>query len=132
MTPEHRTRIARPDERTANARCTMAHVLPSPNTRNRATPRDRWQACVNVEHQRLRHDIAGMPNIDLPDDEYAAVLAAVRKALDEDKYPMSPRLAPLKAALAKLDPVAAPKPMIKRPPLPQAPTRSRGGHGARR
>lgn len=45
----------------------------------------------------------------------------VRKAIDQDRYPMSPRLAPLKAALAKLDLAAAPKPSIKRRPLPEAP-----------
>ena len=56
-----------------------------------------------------------MPNIDLLDDEYAVVVAAVRKVLDLDKYPMSPRLGPLKAALAKVDPSSVPKPLIKRP-----------------
>ena len=44
--------------------------------------------CDNAESQRLRANIAAMPNIDLPDDEYAAVVAAVRKVFDEDKYPM--------------------------------------------
>ena len=76
--------------------------------------------------------MTAMPNIDLSDDEYAAVVAAVRKVLDLDKYPMSPRLGPLKGALAKLDPAAAPLPVIKRPPLPEAPMRSRGVHRARR
>lgn len=37
-------------------------------------------------------------------DEYAAVVAAVRKTIDQDQYPISPRLGPLKVALAKLDP----------------------------
>ena len=72
-----------------------------------------------------------MPNIDLLDDEYAVVVAAVRKVLDLDKYPMSPRLGPLKAALAKLDPSSVPKPVIKRPHLPEKPMRNRGGHRAR-
>ena len=46
----------------------------------------------NVENQRQQHDIAGMPNIDLPEDEYADVVAAARKVLDLDKYPtVSPR-----------------------------------------
>jgi hypothetical protein len=30
--------------------------------------------------------------------------AALRKLIDEDKFPFSPRLKPLKSALAKLDP----------------------------
>ena len=71
-------------------------------------------------------------NIDLPDNECAAVVAAVRKVLDEDKYPMSRRLGPLKAALEKLDPAAALKPVIKRTSLPAAPMHSRGGNRARR
>jgi hypothetical protein len=54
-----------------------------------------------------------MPRIDLTDDEYAAVTAALRKLISEDKFPLAPRLKPLKSALAKLDP---PKP--KPPPKP--------------
>ena len=60
-------------------------------------------------------------------------MAAVRRSIDDDKYPLSPRLAPLRSALAKLDPVSAPKPILERPPLPEAPIRSsRGGRRARR
>jgi len=80
-----------------------------------------------VENQQQQHDIAGVPNIDLPEDEYADVVAAVRKVLDLDKYPMSPRVGPLKAALAKLDPAAEPRPIIRRSPPPAAPIRSRDG-----
>ena len=54
-----------------------------------------------------------MPKPDLTDDELAAVVAALRKLIDEDKFPLSPRLRPLRSALAKLDP---PKP--KAPPKP--------------
>lgn len=57
--------------------------------------------CDNAECQRLRPNIAAMTNIDLPNDEYAPVVAAVRRVLDEDKFPMSPRLGPLKAALVR-------------------------------
>ena len=57
-----------------------------------------------------------MPTVDLSDDELAAVIAALRRTIREDKFPMSPRLDPLKAALAKLDP-AMPRPAPK-PPLP--------------
>lgn len=74
-----------------------------------------------------------MPTIDLTDDEHAAVIAAVRRALDEDKFPHAPRLRPLRSALAKLDPAAAAKPRPEpKPPLPEAPTRSRGGRRVRR
>ena len=56
-----------------------------------------------------------MPTIDLTDEELAAVIATLRRTIREDKFPMSPRLDPLKAALAKLDPAvprAAPKPLL--------------------
>jgi hypothetical protein len=52
------------------------------------------------------------------DEEYTAVTMAVRRALDDDRYPLAPRLAPLRSALAKLDPASAPKPIAARPPLP--------------
>ena len=66
-----------------------------------------------------------MPTIDLTDDEHAAVARAVRRTLDEDKFSHAPRLRPLRAALAKLDPAAAPKPPQEpKPPLPEAPARS--------
>jgi hypothetical protein len=41
---------------------------------------------------------------DLTDEERAAVIAAVRKALADDPFPRAPRLEPLRSALAKLDP----------------------------
>jgi hypothetical protein len=65
---------------------------------------------------------------DLTDEERAAVVAALREKIDNDRYPRSPRLAPLRAALAKLDPSSAPRlPPEPKPPLPQAPPRARGG-----
>jgi hypothetical protein len=73
-----------------------------------------------------------MPTIDLSDDEHAAVTAAVRRTIDQDRYPHSPRLKPLRAALAKLDPASLPKPLPERKPLPEAPMRSRGGRRVRR
>jgi hypothetical protein len=48
-----------------------------------------------------------MPTIDLTDDELAAVKAAIRRAVEEDKFPRAPRLDPLRSALAKLDRAAA-------------------------
>jgi hypothetical protein len=41
-----------------------------------------------------------MPKIDLADDELAAVVALVRRSLDEEKFPFSRRVRPLKAAPA--------------------------------
>ena len=73
-----------------------------------------------------------MPLLDLSDEELAALTAAPRKVIDDDKFPRSPRLAPLRSALAKLDPASVPKPLPERVPLPQAPARHRGGRRARR
>jgi hypothetical protein len=73
-----------------------------------------------------------MPTIDLTDEELVVLLAAARKALDDDPFPRSPRLNPLKSVLAKLDPSSVPTPLPPFKPPPAAPTRSRGGRGARR
>jgi hypothetical protein len=52
--------------------------------------------------------------LDLTDDEQAALVRLIRRALD-DRYPLAPRLDPLKSILAKLDPpVPRPDPL---PPL---------------
>jgi hypothetical protein len=40
--------------------------------------------------------------VDLPDDELAAVTAAIRRAIEDDKFPHAPRLDPLRAALARV------------------------------
>ena len=44
-----------------------------------------------------------MPRIDIPDDELAALTAAIRGLIDGDKFPRAPRLDALRAALARLD-----------------------------
>jgi hypothetical protein len=41
-----------------------------------------------------------MPTPDLTDEELPAVAAALRKLIDEDKFPFSPRLKPLKSGQA--------------------------------
>ena len=51
-----------------------------------------------------------MPTIDLTDAELAAVAAAIRRAIETDRYPRAPRLDPLRAALAKLEPATASPP----------------------
>jgi hypothetical protein len=48
-----------------------------------------------------------MPTIDLTDDELATVVAAIKRAIEQDRFPRAPRLDPLRSALAKLDPAAA-------------------------
>jgi hypothetical protein len=55
--------------------------------------------------------------LDLSDDEAAALAQLLRRTIADDPYPLSARLAPLKAIVAKLDP-AAPRP---EPPPPLSP-----------
>jgi hypothetical protein len=45
-----------------------------------------------------------MPKFDLTMEERHALTEAARQKIREERFPYSPRLAPLKAALAKLDP----------------------------
>jgi hypothetical protein len=53
--------------------------------------------------------------LDLTDDEKLALVAHLRHALEYDPFPYAPRLDPLKAILAKLEPPAPqPEPL---PPL---------------
>ena len=56
-----------------------------------------------------------MPRIDLSDDELAALLEAVRRFLDDDKFPLAPRLLPLRIALAKLDAASDEPASVQRP-----------------
>ena len=69
--------------------------------------------------------IQAMPIIDLTDDEHATVAAAIRRAIDEDRFPHAPRLDSLRAALAKLT-------AAKLPPQPKARTPARGDKPTRR
>ena len=43
-----------------------------------------------------------VPTINLTDDELAAVTAAIRRMIEDDRFPHAPRLDPLRAALGKL------------------------------
>ena len=49
-----------------------------------------------------------MPTIDLADEELAAVTAAIRRAIEDDRFPRAPRLDPLRSALAKLEAAKTP------------------------
>jgi hypothetical protein len=44
-----------------------------------------------------------MPSIELTDEEHAALAAALRRLINEDRFPHAPRLDPLRFALAKLE-----------------------------
>jgi hypothetical protein len=59
-----------------------------------------------------------MPTIDLTDAEHAALVALIRRAIEEDRFPRAPRLDPLRSALAKLDPAAAVA--LRRPLTPKS------------
>jgi hypothetical protein len=55
-------------------------------------------------------------SLDLTDDEKLALVAHLRHALEYDPFPLAPRLDPLKAILAKLEPpTPRPEPRL---PLP--------------
>jgi hypothetical protein len=66
-----------------------------------------------------------VPTISLTDDELAAVAAAIRRAIEDDKYPHAPRLDPLRAALGKLDAAVEPA-SHQKPRRRPRPTTGRG------
>jgi hypothetical protein len=51
-------------------------------------------------------------NLELTDEQTEALVRGLRKLIDDDRYPLSPRIAPLKEILGKL------RPEPERPPLP--------------
>ena len=58
----------------------------------------------------------------LADDEKTALAALLKRTIDADRYPLSPRIGQLRGILAKLE---APKPTLP-PPLPHfAPPRAK-------
>ena len=60
--------------------------------------------------------IPPLPTIDLTDDELAAVTAAIRRTIETDRFPRSPRLDPLRSAPAKLESATArSQPRTQRP-----------------
>ena len=77
-----------------------------------------------------------MPTIDLPADELAAVTAAIRRLIEDDKYPHAPRLDPLRAALARFDAALAreptPETSRRRDVSPKAPPPAKADKRARR
>jgi hypothetical protein len=57
-----------------------------------------------------------MPRFDLSEEERRALADLAREYVRTQRYPLAPRLPPIKAALLKLDP----KPRAALPPLPSA------------
>ena len=58
---------------------------------------------------------------DLNLEEWRAVVALIRRMLDETKWPYSDESRTLRVALHKLDPASAPKPKAELPPFPSGP-----------
>ena len=54
------------------------------------------------------YTILAVPAINLTDDELAAVTAALRRVIEDDRFPHAPRLDPLRAALGKFEAAAEP------------------------
>ena len=69
--------------------------------------------------------IRAVPTINLTDDELAAVTAAIRRAIEDDRYPHAPRLDPLRAALGKFEAAPEPTPLPKAPPPAKVDKRTR-------
>jgi hypothetical protein len=67
--------------------------------------------------------------LDLTDEEKLAPVAHLRHALDYDHFPFAPRLDPLKAILAKLEPSTPPPEPL--PPLKSGMTPPRRGRRSR-
>jgi hypothetical protein len=80
--------------------------------------------------------IRAVPTIDLPADELAAVAAAIRGVIEDDRFPHAPRLDPLRAALARLDAALAleptPETSRRRDVSPKAPPPAKADKRARR
>jgi hypothetical protein len=69
--------------------------------------------------------IRPVPTINLTADELAAVTAAIRRAIEDDRFPHAPRLDPLRAALGKFEAAPELTPLPKAPPPAKADKRAR-------
>jgi hypothetical protein len=67
-------------------------------------------------------------NLDLTDEESAALAALLRRTIDADRYPLSPRVRSLQAILDQLEPppVREPLPPLKVYAPPRVGRRRRG------
>jgi hypothetical protein len=69
--------------------------------------------------------IRPVPIINLTDDELAVVTTAIRRAIEDDRYPHAPRLDPLRAALGKFEAAPEPTPLPKAAPPAKVDKRTR-------
>ena len=68
----------------------------------------------------------------LADDEKTALTALLRRAIDADRYPLSPRISVLRGILAKLEPpkpAPAPQPTLKAYAPPRGSAKQRRAPG---
>ena len=65
-----------------------------------------------------------MPTINLTDEELAAVTAAIRRAIEDDRFPHAARLDPLRAALGKFE-AASDRTLLPKDPPPAKGKRAR-------
>ena len=68
----------------------------------------------------------------LTDDEKTALLALLKRTINDDRYPLSPRIGILKGILAKLQPpqpAPAPLPPLRRYTPPHATAKQRRARG---
>ena len=68
---------------------------------------------------------------DLTEEEHAAVAAALRKLIADDKFPLSPCLKPLTSALAKMAPQPPREPQPPQPQPGDGPRYGKGGSARR-
>jgi hypothetical protein len=66
----------------------------------------------------------------LSDDEKTTLVALLKRTIDADRYPLSPRIRALRGILAKLEPPApAPLPPLKRYAPPRGSAKQRRARG---
>ena len=90
--------------------------------------RVRWpEIWADYERPRARPGVSAGDDLALTPEERAALIALLKRTIEYDRFPMAPRLDPLKAILAKLDP--QPPPPERLPPIKagMTPRRGRGG-----
>jgi hypothetical protein len=73
--------------------------------------------------------------LDLTDEEAAALLRELNKIIENDRYPLSPCIRTLRGILAKFGPIGPATPSPPRPPTPEERDRgercAQAGHGVR-
>ena len=77
---------------------------------------------MTVQKMDCQAHISNM-NLDLTDAETSALRTLLRQTIDGDRFPLSPRLRPYKAILAKIDPTTVrPAPAPLPPPKAYVPS----------